>query len=151
MYSYRTSKRMHVAVKDGAALREILDRLELALERDASVETADFQERRSVPRKPFVAPGLVQVLKASGEIIAFPVEIRNISLKGMLLEFADKGHVFAGMLKQIEGLSVTFMIEASVVTLECLPRRIVLDDPVEVGVEVSGDGENFPDIQRFLM
>lgn len=142
---------MHVAVKDGAALKEIIDRLENLLGRDESAGAADFQEKRSFPRKSFVAPGLVQVVKASGEIMAFPVEIRNISLKGMLLEFADKGHVFAGMLKQIEGLSVTFMIEASVVTLECLPRRIVLDDPVEVGVEVSGDGEGSPDIQRFLM
>ncbi|MEZ7195153.1 hypothetical protein [Pseudodesulfovibrio karagichevae] len=83
--------------------------------------------------------------------MVFPVQIRNISCQGMLLEFMDKGHVFAGMLKQIEGLSVTFQVDDSVATLECLPRRILLDDPVEVGVQVSDESEDNPRIQRFLM
>ncbi|XXJ20568.1 hypothetical protein ACR42D_13735 [Desulfovibrio caledoniensis] len=96
-------------------------------------------------------PGLVQVLKSCGEIMVFPVQIRNISSQGMLLEFKDKGHVFAGMLKQIEGLSVTFQVDDSVATLECLPTRIVLDDPVEVGVEVSDESDDKPRVQRFLM
>jgi hypothetical protein len=55
------------------------------------------------------------------------------------------------MLKQIEGLSVTFQVDDSVATLECLPTRIVLDDPVEVGVEVSDESDDKPRIQRFLM
>ncbi|WP_319584206.1 hypothetical protein [uncultured Pseudodesulfovibrio sp.] len=151
MYDYKLNKRMHVAVKDGAALSEIVTRLGAIIESAASNNELETQDRRSCPRRTVMIPGLVQVLKSSGEIMVFPVQIRNISTQGMLLEFKDKGHVFAGMLKEIEGLSVTFQVDDSVATLECLPKRIVLDDPVEVGVEVSDDSEDKPRIQRFLM
>jgi hypothetical protein len=151
MYDYKTNKRMHVAVKDGAALNEIVNRLGTL---DGSVAAGDGTvafERRSCPRSTVMIPGLVQVLKSSGEIMVLPVHIRNISSQGMLLEFKDKGHFFAGMLKQVEGLSVTFLVDDAVTTLECLPKRIVLDNPVEIGVEVSDDPEDNPNLQRFLM
>ncbi len=151
MYNYKINKRMHVAVKDDAALTEIVNRLGALMGNVAAEDGPDARERRSCPRRSVMIPGLVQVMKASGEIMVFPVQIRNISNQGMLLEFKDKGHVFAGMLKQIEGLSVTFQVDDSVATLECLPKRIVLDDPVEVGVEVSDDPEDKPSVQRFLM
>jgi hypothetical protein len=151
MYDYKTNKRMHVAVKDGAALTEIVNRLGALVGSAAAEDGPDALERRSCPRRSVMIPGLVQVLKSCGEIMVFPVQIRNISSQGMLLEFKDKGHVFAGMLKQIEGLSVTFQVDDSVATLECLPTRIVLDDPVEVGVEVSDESDDKPRVQRFLM
>jgi hypothetical protein len=151
MNSYKVNKRMHVAVKDGAALTEIVNRLGAFKGVVTAEDGPDARERRSFPRRSVMIPGLVQVMKSCGEIMVFPVQIRNISFHGMLLEFMDKGHVFAGMLKQIEGLSVTFQVDDSVATLECLPRRILLDDPVEVGVEVSDESEGKPDIQRFLM
>lgn len=151
MYTYQTNKCMHVAVKDGEALIEIVNRLEAFEGSDAARSGRDGRERRGAPRRPAMLAGLVQVTKASGEIMVFSVQIRNISRQGMLLEFTDKGHVFAGMLRQIEGLSVSFMLDEAMVTLECLPRRIVLDDPVEVGVEVSDDPEDKSRVQRFLM
>jgi hypothetical protein len=151
MYSYKHNKRMHVAVKDDAALTEIVNRLGTIEGAVAAEDGPVAEERRNCPRKTVMMPGLVQVVKASGEIMVFPVQIRNISCQGMLLEFKDKGHVFAGMLEQIEDLSVTFQVDDSVATLECLPRRIVLDAPVEVGVEVTDESEDNPCVQRFLM
>ncbi|WP_338667666.1 hypothetical protein [Pseudodesulfovibrio methanolicus] len=151
MYTYQTNKRMHVAVKDGEALLEIVNRLEAAEVHETARGGPDGRERRVAPRLSVTLSGLVEVVKASQEIMVFPVLIKNISRQGMLLEFMDKGHVFAGMLKQIEGLSVTFMLEDAMVTLECLPRRIVLDDPVEIGIEVSDESEQGASIQRFLM
>ncbi|EGB14430.1 hypothetical protein DND132_1218 [Pseudodesulfovibrio mercurii] len=151
MYNYQTNKCMHVAVKDGEALGRILNRLEAGETGEAAPAGPGDLERRTSPRWPVMLSGLVQVLKTSGEIMVFSVQIRNISIQGMLLEFMDKGHVFAGMLQQIEGLSVTFMLDDAMVTLECLPRRIVLDEPVEVGVEVSDESDDKARIQRFLM
>jgi len=151
MYTYQTNKRMHVAVKDGEALLEVVDRLGATEVHGTTRGGPDGRERRVSPRCPVTLSGLVQVVKTSQEIMVFSVLIKNISPQGMLLEFMDKGHVFAGMLEQIEGLSVTFMLEDAVVTLECLPRRIVLDDPVELGIEVSDESEQGASIQRFLM
>lgn len=151
MYNYKVNKRMHVAVKDDAALIEIVNRLGAPRGSVAAGDDPDARERRSCPRRPVMITGLVQVLKSCGEIMVFPVQIKNISRQGMLLEFMDKGHFFAGMLKQVEGLSVTFQVDDWVATLECLPKRIVLDDPVEVGVEVADDSEDESSIQRFLM
>jgi hypothetical protein len=151
MYTFQTNKRMHVAVKDGEALLEIVNRLEAAEVQETARGGPDGRERRMSPRLSVTLSGLVQVVKASQEIMVFSVLIKNISQQGMLLEFMDKGHVFAGMLKQIEGLSVTFMLEDALVTLECLPRRIVLDDPVEIGIEVSDESEQGAGVQRFLM
>lgn len=152
MNSYTPSKRMHVAVKDCAALSELVSRFEALEECEGQRDGCRYQEKRSSPRYPIMAAGFVQVVKDSGEIMVFPVLVRNISRDGMLLEFKDKGHVSSGMLKLIESLSVTFLVDGeTAVTLECLPARILLDDPMGLGVQVSDESSDTPTLQRFLM
>ena len=96
-------------------------------------------ERRQAKRQPVELRAIIRLQKRGNEVVYLPAIMKNISATGVMLEVKDKGHLMPGTLENIEQFIVSFSLpgETEPVTVECLPRRLEINEMVGVGVEFA--------------
>jgi len=100
-------------------------------------------ERRGSQRQPVELRAIIRLQKKGNEVVYLPAIMKNISRSGVMLEVQDKGHIVAGALDNIEQFIVSFVLpdELEPVTVECLPRRLEINELVGVGAEFASLAE----------
>lgn len=107
-------------------------------------------ERRSSKRQPVELRAIIRLQKKGNEVVYLPAIMKNISKTGVMLEVQDKGHIMAGSMDSIEQFVVSFVLpdELEPVTVECLPRRLEVNELVGVGAEFASLAEK---MQKYVM
>lgn len=96
-------------------------------------------ERRRAERQEVELRAIIRVQKKGNEVVYLPAIMKNISASGVMLEVQDKGHIMVGSTEDIEQFIVSFVVpgESEPVSVECLPRRLVIKEMVGVGAEFA--------------
>ncbi len=143
------NKLIQIVVKERLALGEHPEAQRYIEERTAGLPSVK-DDRRRAARVEVELPAVVMLHNEGNEFVCLPAQIKNISMSGVLLEIADKGHLYTDTLGRIERFIISFFVpgETAPVAIECQPKRLEMKYKLEVGAQFFRDELKS---QRFLM